>query len=267
MVDGIGGGILGAAVVLALTVMVIRRFPEIFSKILVKHVEHAYDTKLEEIRGRIRASESAVNSAVTYLTQAQSELRSKTIASVESMWHSLDVSYRAHAGPFSAVSLLTTEEINDIIVARDVGDTGFGQALIEYHDLTHLAPKFKLANEAMSGSEILFVSPRLWVIFTCILRVHGRLGSLFYFSFKEQGYRDWRTDNVMRSILETALDAEKIDQAASPQLGGLHDLLHWLNAEFIEESSSLVRGGRELEHAVPEFHKILREQHKVGTET
>ena len=258
---------LGAVMVLALTAIVFRWFPDIIKRALVKHIEHAYDSQLEEVRGRIRANESAVNSAVTYLTQAQSELRSKTIASVETMWQSLNVSYEAHAGPFFVASILTAEEIDDVVGGRDQRGVGVRQMLMEYNDLTHLEPKFKSTNEAMSGPEILFVSPRLWVIFTCILRVHGRLGSLFYFSFKEGVYRDWRSDDAMRSILETVLNAEKIDRSASLRLGGLQDLLHWLNAEFIEEAGSLVRGGRELKHSVPEFHKILREQHKVGAET
>ena len=258
---------LGAVMVLVLTAIVLRWFPKIITRGLVKHIEHAYDSQLEEVRGRIRANESAVNSAVTYLTQAQSELRSKTIASVESMWQSINVSYDAYSGPFFVASILTAEEIDDVIGGRHQGDSGIRQTLMEYKDITRLNSKFKLTNEAMSGSEILFVSPRLWVIFTCILRVHGRLGALFHFSFKEGKYRDWRNDDAMRAILETVLNAEKIDHSAALRLGGLQDLLYWLNAEFIEEAGSLLRGGQQLKYSVPEFHKILKEQHKVGAES
>ena len=64
---------IGAGFVLA----VIWQFPDILAKGVVKRIEHTYNARLEELKGRIRANESSVNTAVEYLTQARSELRSK----------------------------------------------------------------------------------------------------------------------------------------------------------------------------------------------
>ena len=262
--DGIGAAAVGGVIALALAIMVLRKFPEVIVRALSKGIDHIYDRKLEEIRGRLRASESAVASSVTYLTQAQSELRLKTLSSVESMWQSIKASHEAYSHAFLSVAILTPEELQEAILGHGGGIGTIQHKLMEYRDLEHVGAKFSVTNEAMSGPEILFVSSRLWEIFTCILRVHGRLGTLLFFSFKNGEYQHWQSDRAMRSILETVLDAEKIESASSRSLGGLNDLLHWLSAAFIEEASTLVRGGRELQHSMPEFYRILKEQHEDG---
>ena len=82
----------------------------------------------------------------------------------------------------------------------------------------------KTIRKNLSGSEVFYVSNRLWLLYETILRVHGRIGILIGFSLKDKKYRDWRYDEGMMSILAEALSSDRIDQAKSREIGGLHDM-------------------------------------------
>ena len=56
-----------AALAVALVFGVIWKFPDILAKGVVKRIEHTYNARLEELKGRIRANESSVNTAVGLL--------------------------------------------------------------------------------------------------------------------------------------------------------------------------------------------------------
>ena len=66
--------LLTLVLVLAWT-MLVRKFPDILSKGIVKQIEHGYDKKLEELKGGIQAHNTAIKSSVEFLAASQSELR------------------------------------------------------------------------------------------------------------------------------------------------------------------------------------------------
>ena len=235
--------------------------PRIISKGIEKSIEHAYDKKLEGLKGDIQASNSALKSSVDYLAASQAELRSKMLSSVENLWQAINDLQTAYSKVgLGLLSILTPEELDDCFGGRvrpdirelfeAVGDNGFQFSLATT----------KTIEKKLSGSEVFYVSSRLWFLYETIRRVHGRSGVLIGVSLGEKKYQDWRCDEFMMSFLAEALSSDRIDQAKSRPIGGLNEILNWLMAEFIKEGSNVVRGSAEFEKSVSQIHSTLKDQ-------
>ena len=129
-----------------------------------------------------------------------------------------------------------------------------GDGIQFYSDTT------KTVEKELSGSEVFYVSSRLWLLYNTILRVYARIGILIGFSLKEKKYRDWRGDKLMMAALAEVLPSDRIDHTKSRPVGGLHDILNWLIAEFVKEGSDVVRGSAEFEKSVSQIHSTLKGQ-------
>lgn len=241
-------------VVLLWTVLV-RKFPNILSKGIVKRIEHGYDKKLEELKGEIQADNSAIKSSVEFLAASQSELRVKIISSVESLWQAIGCIQEEYSDALGATALLEPHEFYKVFR----GELPQIHPLVkDYKDLNFFEEKRGKIQDKVSGTEIIFVSSRLWLLYDAIFRVHGRIGLLLYQSINDKKFRDWREDELMISILTKVLSGDKIKEAQAEGLKGINDIISWLTAEFVQESSNLVRGSREVAHSVPEIYAILR---------
>ena len=261
----LGALAIGGVLLVAWTLLV-RRFPEIVSKGIVKHIEHGYNARLEELRGRIRANEAAVTSSVAYVTATQSELRSKVIGSVEALWQSVNDCQEAYSGLVSAHRLLVPNEMDAFFRGDPVGSGVMEHWLSEYQGIEFGTEKKEAVDKNISGNEILFVSSRLSALYGGIVAVHGRLGFLAHLSFERGRYVDWRTDKLMGSIMESVLSSDTVEEARTLGIGGLEEIVRSLIAEFIEEASGLMRGSREIEHSVPVLRAMLKEQFEAGSE-
>ena len=73
--------------------------------------------------------------------------------------------------------------------------------LQEYKDITFFNSKIELVKKRITGTEILFVSSRLWGLYDGITRAHGRIGMLIHQSFERNEYVDWRTDKIILAIV------------------------------------------------------------------
>ena len=251
--------LLTLVLVLAWT-MLVRKFPDILSKGIVKQIEHGYDKKLEELKGGIQAHNTAIKSSVEFLAASQSELRSKVISSVESLWLSIDSIHEVYSGAVTITLLFLPDEIEESLKGKR---PGILQMVKDYEDITFIKEKFREIQRKTSGTEVLFVSSRLWLLYNSILRVHARLGILLNQSMKDRKYQDWRNDKFMESILGEVLTADKIKEAKQNRLGGINNIINWLKAEFVQEASNLVRGSREVAHSVPEIYETLRRQSQI----
>jgi len=159
VVLGIGG------ILLVAWTLLVRRFPEILSKGILKHIEHGYNARLEELRGRIRANEAAVSSSVAYVTATQSELRSKVIGSVEALWQSVNDCEEAYAGILSVQRLLVPEEMDAFFRGERVGSGVVEHWLNEYQSVEFANEKKAAVDKHVSGNEVLFVSSRLSALY------------------------------------------------------------------------------------------------------
>ena len=236
--------------------------PRIISKGVEKSIEHVYDRTLEGLKGDIQASNSALKSSVDYLAASQTELKAKVLSSVENLWQAIEELQTAYSPSVGLFSFLTSKELDDCIsgkarpdIRKIFEDLGDGVQL--YSDT-----KEKIGKK-LSGSEVFYVSSRLWFLYNTIVRVHARIGVLIGFSLKDKKYRDWRDDTLVMAALAEALPADRIDQAKSRTVGGLNDIIDWLIAEFVKEGSNVVLGSAEFEKSVSQIHSALKAEVEV----
>ena len=245
--------------VVAVWTLVVRSFPDILTKSVARHLEHRYNEKLEELRGDIQASNAMINTSVDYLTASQAELRSKVISSVEALWQAIESLQDAYSSTLGLLAILTANELDACVSGRERPDL---RSVLEIHID---GPQFFVdttteIRSKLSGSEIFYVSSRLWILYETIFSVHGRIGYLIDRSLKEKRYHDWRRDKHMNSILRRALSEGQINGATQKTIGGANDIISWLKAEFVKEGGTLVRGPRELAQSVSEIHGILKNE-------
>jgi hypothetical protein len=85
----------------------------------------------------------------------------------------------------------------------------------------------------------LYVSDRLWTIYSTLLTLHGRTAMLITASFKDKRLNDWRDDGSLNGTLRKALDTGLIDAMKRMQIGGLNALIGELENQFRREASTL----------------------------
>lgn len=85
----------------------------------------------------------------------------------------------------------------------------------------------------------LYVSDRLWAIYSTLLTLHGRTALLMTASFKDQRLNGWRDDGSLNGTLRKTLDAGLIDAAKRMPTGGLNALIGELENKFRREASTL----------------------------
>ena len=85
----------------------------------------------------------------------------------------------------------------------------------------------------------LYVSDRLWEIYSTLLTLHGRTAMLITMSFKDKRLNDWRADGSLNGTLRKSLDPGPIDAAKRMQIGGLNALIKELENKFRREAATL----------------------------
>ena len=237
----------------------VKFLPDIISKAVGKGIEHAYDKKLEDFKGDIQASNSALKSSVDYLAASQAELRSKVLSSVENLWQAIKDWETEYSSAIGLFFIMTPQELDDCVSGRSRPDL---RKIFENlgDGVQFFAGKTKTIEDKLSGSEVFYVTSRLWFLYETIRKVYARTGILIHYSLKGKKYQDWRDDKLMMSALAKALPPDRIDHAKSRPIGGLRDILDWLKAEFIKEGSNIVRGSAEFEKSVSEIHSALKDQ-------
>jgi hypothetical protein len=85
----------------------------------------------------------------------------------------------------------------------------------------------------------LYVSDRLWAVYSTLLTLHGRTALLMTASFKDKQLNDWRSDGSLNGTLRKALDAGLIEAAKRMQTGGLNALIGELESRFRREAALL----------------------------
>ena len=238
----------------------LRLLPGIISKGVEKSIEHVYDKKLEGLKGDIQASNSALKSSVDYLAASQAELRSKVISSVENLWQALNKLQAAYFAGLGLLGIMTPKELDDCVSGRATPPLRKTFEALGDDATQFYADTMKTVMNNLSGSEVFYVSSRLWFLYETIHMVYGRIGFLIGYSLEEKKYRDWRDDKVMMSILAEALSSDRIDHAKIRTIGGLNEILNWLIAEFVKEGSDVVRGTAEFEKSVSQIHSTLKVQ-------
>ena len=236
--------------------LLVRLFPNVMTKGIIKRIEHNYNSKLEELKGDIQASNSALRSSIDFLTASQSERTSRVLSSVESLWNGIETLEALHPS-LGLLDILYPNEL-DALFRGQQGNIAI--ALEKYNDLNFIADTAEAIKQHLNGSEIIYVSNRLWLLYETLFRLHGRIAYLIHQSLQQKKYLDWRSDTLVLDNLRRVFPVDQIDDAMSQSSGGAKHIVSWLKAEFIKESRSIVQGSSGLAQSVSEIHSILKNE-------
>ena len=248
-----------AASILIWTIIV-RSFPDILSRRIVKHIEHGYDAKLENLKAELQENISTMQSSIDFLGVSQSEYRGKVTLSIDCLWLSIQSCRNAYSNVMFLHGILTPNEIRDCIEKND--NAKLWHILEEYRDVTFVTEKNKEIEQHLTGTEILYVGSKIWTLYRAVLLVSGRAAILLNQSIDKKQYQDWRQDKHLLSAIGDILPEEHILNARGKVIGGLNDILDWIIAEFIKEGSSLLQGSVQLEESVSRIYSVLKKTAK-----
>ena len=119
--------------------------------------------------------------------------------------------------------------------------------------------KHKETMSSLHGTEMFYVSSKMWLYYDSIYHVYARLALLMSRSLGQSRFQDWRDDDLMQKTLLKAFSTQRVDEARQ-EIGDIYDLILELKAGFVAEGRSLVSGRSQLSESVSEIHEILRSQ-------
>ena len=241
-------------VVVLLWTLLIRTIPSVLSKSIEKRVEYRLNRKLEEVKADLQGSYSTVGKSVDFLSAVQPEVMSKMTHAVEKLWTSALAIRKHHGAVLLLDDLFLPEEIDERIKSKSSGT--IWEILDEYKDQSFLLKMADTLREFSNNTERLFVSDRLWILYMTTVRVCFRYAILLNKSIKNDKYVDWRHDDVFISNLQQALSNEIIDAAKDKKFGGLHNILTYLEAEFLKEGRSVI-GSKRFSEAFSDIQATL----------
>ena len=132
------------------------------------------------------------------------------------------------------------------------------------------ATKIELKDEVAFGmgtnrSELdearVFVSEKLWRVYSALVAVYGRLGFLVSKSMESgEETAHWKNDPHMRSIVTGTLANESWSQIKRLELSGFTVMVGLLKQEFVLEAKKTMRGADELAEAVAEVGEITEQE-------
>jgi hypothetical protein len=122
---------------------------------------------------------------------------------------------------------------------RGQRDNGIFQALHRYRKPPHVAQALQRIIPHDVEDSRLYVSDRLFDIYSTLLTLHGRTAMLITMSFKDKRLYDWRTDGSLNGTLRKSLDAGPIEAAKRMPLGGIKALIAELESRFQREAAAV----------------------------
>ena len=196
--------------------LLVRTVPAVLTATLTKSIEHQYATSLSRLKADWDARYSTLKSSVDFLSASQSDLRARSITSVESLWTTV-LEIECDCRDLVTVDrILTPKEIQDFFVSGRI-KTFLG----DYRDFEVVAKKVERFNQLTSERERLFSGERLWLRFSTFCQAHGRMAMLAQFSFEKGTYVDWRTDDHMNKILSAILPPDVLKRTTMMKAGGV----------------------------------------------
>ena len=119
---------------------------------------------------------------------------------------------------------------------RDIGDLAGASTISK---TTSCRSNIATDHTADVEDSRLYVSDRLFDIYSTLLTLHGRTAMLITMSFKDKRLYDWRTDGSLNGTLRKSLDAGPIEAAKRMPLGGIKALIAELESQFQREAAAV----------------------------
>ena len=266
MIHGISFLLTGSALVVALIAwtILIRIFPQVLGTAVIKKIENIHATKLKTATAELDARYATLGSSIDYLATHQAELRSRTISSVESMWekiHKWENEFRILMVP---ETIMTPKEIADMF--RSGANARIATVIDQYRSEEGFFEKMgQLSDDRVIETERLYSGERLWLLYSAVFGVYGRLAYLTHTSFASD-YRDWRKDQLMEIHLSSALSEEQLTEVKTLTVGGLPRALTYIKAAFLKEAMRVMSGSKSIADSLADIQAtLLSEKQRLDT--
>ena len=103
--------ILRGVIILGIGGALFHLFPKLLSTSLVKHIEHSYNSRIEELRGIISGHNTAFRSTVDYIIATQAQKMDRTFEAVEGLLKAIGHVEKHLGTPMTFQSLLDSPEL------------------------------------------------------------------------------------------------------------------------------------------------------------
>ena len=90
------------------------------------------------------------------------------------------------------------------------------------------------------------------------------MAMLARFSFEKGTYVDWKTDDLMNTILSAILPANVLERAKRMRVGGFREVAGHLKAEFLKEAIRVMSGSQHVADSLSDLQStLLSEQQRL----
>lgn len=166
---------------------------------------------------------------------AETLRQTKSVEAMELLWKILCALKSEFSDVVFLDTILTRNELDDCFSGKDAN--AFFESVLPYADLPHVAKKMERVLPKNSEDQRLFVSPRIWALYSTLVTLYGRAGMLLTLSFKKNCLQDWREDEPLNQSLRLALPNGAVDGAKQNITGGLNILVAQLERVFLDEAA------------------------------
>ena len=237
----------------------------------IKHIEHIHNRDLKALEAIFHSQMENMKTAVEVAHKSQEELRRKRIISVESIWREIIRLEREFAPLVAAEMILTDRELSELF--WDGGNKnekleGVFQMYSTFEKITQKIDDNDAGNFAMQlalamGSvpyvqeeSKIFVTDKIWRVYEAFITVYGRLGFLVTQAATKKEEVDWRTDDLMKSIIEKNFSKDAF-ATIQIQKTSMQTLINLLKRQFIVEAQKIMQGSELFYETTKEFHQII----------
>ncbi len=160
-------------------------------------------------------------------------LQAKVVSSVEALYLSISACRDVHSGQ-TALAVLTAEELDDLFQGRKVGTGAAKHWVSSYENASWALGKLEAIEKPLTGAEILFVGPDIWLVYSKLVQIYGRMGALLNESFRQKKYVDWRADELMLKEIRDVVSEERVEEALNAPTPSLYPVLVTLEWRFVQ---------------------------------
>lgn len=253
----------------------------------IKRIEHSQNQEIKHLEARLQRDTTTLINSLGIASRIGESYRNRTVESIDKLWKNI-MRIEKEFAPLVAVETILTETELTAAAANPAScsSEAVRQILDEYSSFQKVAEKLSATadkidlkdevafavgtNRGELDETRVFVSDKLWRIYSTLVGVYGRLGFLLSKSM-ESGEEAiyWKNDPHMRSIVSGALASESWGQIKRLELSGFTAMVGLLKQEFIVEAKKTMRGAEELAEAVAEVGEITeqeeaRARYKIG---
>ena len=247
-----------------------------FIDIAISRLQHSQNQELKQLESRLELHSTALFNSMNIASRIEDTYRMKTIDATSALWKEFLRIKNEFAPLVAFESILTEDEFLSVMTGSYKKTEDLSAMLADYSSFQRTAEKLAASSDTVPTSMPLafgtgaiadrlhetriFVSERLFTIYNCMIRVHGRLGFLVSQSMKSGEGRSWRRDPVMEEIVLSIFPREVWEQVARLKFGGLRSLIALLEQQFIVEAKKSMRGFEKLADTVAEVSQITQEE-------